>query len=245
MPTKKKVTNKKLESKSGLPVPIFSLAGKSFGEIVLPKEVFGKEVNHKLLAQALRVYLTNQKTHSGNTKTRSEVEGSTRKISRQKGTGRARHGGIRAPIFVGGGIALGPKSRKTILELPKKMKKAALISALSQKAQSSEVLAISDLNKATGKTSQLIQFLNKTAKKSALFIADSNLALASRAVKNLPNSAFTSVDQLNVLEILKYQTLIFSREAVDKIYSHLFKSIVKKTDETMQKSTKITRRVAK
>src|SRR3989344_1873864 len=102
--------------------------------MALPKEIFGQEVNTKLLAQAMRVYMTNLKKFTASTKTRGEVRGSTAKIYRQKGTGRARHGAITAPIFVGGGIVFGPKPRKVVLDLPKKMKKAALLAALSDKA---------------------------------------------------------------------------------------------------------------
>ena len=110
---------------SGLSVPVYSLLGKASGTYSLPKEIFGKEVNKKLLAQAMRVYMTNEKSFLGKTKTRGEVEGSSVKIFRQKGTGRARHGSVRAPIFVGGGIVFGPQVRKVRLNMPQKMKRAA------------------------------------------------------------------------------------------------------------------------
>ena len=110
-------------------VTAFDLSGKEVGSVALAESVFGGKVNKNLLAQAMRVYNANRQNHWGNTKTRGEVQGSTRKIFKQKGTGNARHGSLLAPIFVGGGIALGPRTRKTELDLPKKMKAAALLSA--------------------------------------------------------------------------------------------------------------------
>src|SRR3989344_8900364 len=152
----KKVPSSKLKVKSekvlakqtpkravGLSAPVYSLSGRASGTLSLPKEIFGKEVNKKLLAQALRVYSTNQKIFTGSTKTRGEVEGSTAKIFRQKGTGRARHGSIRAPIFVGGGIVFGPRPRKVRLELPQRMKKAALLSAFSAKTADKQLMGLS------------------------------------------------------------------------------------------------------
>lgn len=200
----------------GLSVAMYSLLGKEAGSLDLPKAVFGAEINRALLAQALRVYLNNQKGHFSNTKTRGEVEGSTRKIYKQKGTGRARHGGIRAPIFVGGGIALGPKSRQALLELPRKMKKAALISALSQKHLDKDIFAVSGLEKATGKTSQFSKFLKTLGKKSILIVSEKN-DLASRATKNLKGINLVSTDEVNAFEVIRAQSLIFTKGAVEAL----------------------------
>lgn len=202
---------------SAFSVPVYSLLGKSAGSFDLPKSVFGAEINKALLAQALRVYLNNQKGHYSNTKTRGEVEGSTRKIYRQKGTGRARHGGVRAPIFVGGGIALGPKSRKVTLDLPKKMKKASLVSSLSQKLLDKQIFGISGLEKVTGKTSQLASFIKKIEKKSTLIVTDKIPDLAARAASNLKSVNLISAGDLNALEVIKAQSLIFTREAVEAL----------------------------
>lgn len=202
---------------TSLSVPVYSLLGKEAGSLDLPKSIFGVEVNKALLTQALRVYLNNQKGHFSNTKTRGEVEGSTRKIYRQKGTGRARHGGVRAPIFVGGGIALGPKSRKVTLDLPKKMKKASLVSALSQKLLYKSVYGISGLEKITGKTSQLANFIKKIEKKSALIVADKVSDLARRAAANLKSVNLIPASDLNALEVIKSQSLILTKEAVEAL----------------------------
>ncbi len=213
----KKVTAIKPEKTAGLSVPVYSIDGKEAGTLSLPKGIFGTKVNKVLLAQALRVYTNNLKGHFSNTKTRSEVAGSTRKIYKQKGTGGARHGAKTAPIFVGGGIALGPKFRKTNLELPIKMKKVALLSALSSKAAEGEVIGIQGLEKASGKTSQMREFLNKTGKKKVLFILTESNENAARAVKNLPGVGALSAEQINILDIIKHRTLVLTQEAVKKL----------------------------
>ncbi|MDO8498956.1 MAG: 50S ribosomal protein L4 [bacterium] len=223
----KKVTAKVARPRSvavGLSVPVYSLEGKESGTLSLPKEIFGGAVNKVLLSQALRVYMNNQKTHFAHTKTRSEVKVSTRKIYRQKGTGGARHGARSAPIFVGGGVALGPKFRKVILDLPKKMKQKALLAALSSKVQAKEAVGIEGLDKASGKTSQM-QKLMKGLSKNGAFLAKSNALLALgekndqvvRAARNLPGLDILPVEQLNALEVMSHQTLILTKEAVVKL----------------------------
>lgn len=233
----------KPKKRISLSVPTLSLMGKEAGNFDLPKEIFGREVNKPLLAQALRIYSNNQKSHFSNTKTRGEVEGSTRKIYKQKGTGRARHGSIRAPIFVHGGIALGPKFRKTTLDLPKKMKSAALLSALSQKNIEAEIIILTDLEKASGKTKQMSGFFEKINKQSLrllslkqnvpsdkpefkrsfLIVADQNSDNVLRSIRNIPNARFLDVASLNVFEIIKYQTLLLTKEAVESLEKKLSK----------------------
>lgn len=216
----KKVTVKKPVAKIvktetvSLSVPIFDLNGKEAENLSLPKELFGAKINKPLLAQALRVYLNNNTAHFANTKTRGEVKGSTRKIRAQKGTGGARHGGVRAPIFVGGGISLGPKFRKIELELPKKMKKAALISALSTKAKDKEIIGVSGLDKLTGKTKEMQTFLNKISINNALIILSGKNEKLQRAVHNLPSVDSVLASQLGILELIKHKSIILTKEAV-------------------------------
>lgn len=204
-----------------LTVPAYSLDGNKVGTLSLPKEIFQAKVNEKLLAQAVRVYLTNQKSHFSHTKTRGEVKGSGRKIWSQKGTGRARHGSITAPIFVGGGIALGPKSRKVVLDLPKKMKRQALISALSAKIPEGEVLGITGLDKVKGKVKQMRVFLQKIGKDDVLMVIGEKNKQASLASRNLPSLNVSTADQLNPLLVVSYQTLLISDEAVKKLSQRL------------------------
>lgn len=200
-----------------LSIPVFSLVGKEVGFLELPKEIFGVKVNSSLLAQAMRIYLNNQKSHWSNTKTRGEVTGSTRKIYKQKGTGRARHGAITAPIFVGGGVALGPKARKVVLELPKKMKRVALLSALAQKLTDSAVKGILGLEKSSGKTKEMANLFRALNLKSALVVGDKKIDIAQRALRNIKGVNFLPADQLNAFEIIRHQSLLLTKEAVEKL----------------------------
>jgi len=200
---------------AGLTAPLYSLDGKADGKISLPKEIFGAEINEKLIHQALRVYMNNQKGHFGNTKTRGQVEGSTRKIFKQKGTGRARHGSIRANIFVGGGIVFGPKSRNVVLELPHKMKQLALVSALSKKTRDGDIKGVSGIEAATGKTREFAGLFKSFATKSALFITSDKENVAKRATKNLPKVKTLGASEINALEVLRYQSVILTKGAID------------------------------
>lgn len=238
MPVKKKVSVKKARTRgvrrqppsairlAKLSVPAYSLSGRASGTLSLPKEIFGQKVNKKLLAQALRVYMTNQKTLTGSTKTRGEVEGSTAKIYRQKGTGRARHGSIRAPIFVGGGITFGPKPRKVRLDLPKRMKKVALTSALSSKMADKSVIGLTGIEKASGKTKEMAQLLTQLNSKlktqnlkllSALIVTEGKLDNVVRAVRNIPGIDVLPANLLNAYEVLKHEVLILTKDAVEKL----------------------------
>lgn len=209
-----------------LSIPVYSLAGRTLGTLSLPKDIFGAEVNKKLLAQAVRVYSTNQKTITASTKTRGEVRGSTAKIYRQKGTGRARHGAIRAPIFVGGGIVFGPKPKTVRLELPKKMKRGSLLSALSSKAIDKSIVGISGLEKATGKTKEIVKLLSVISRKlsdkkqkqaSALIVIGKKTDNVARAAKNIPGIDVLSVNTINAYEILKHDTLLLTKEALERL----------------------------
>lgn len=214
----KKVAPKKTVNFS---VPLFSLKGTESGSLDLPKELFGKETNENLLAQAVRVYSTNQKNFTGSTKTRGEVTGSTRKIFKQKGTGNARHGAIRAPIFVGGGIVFGPKPRNVRLELPQKMKRTALLQAMSLKASEKQVLGLEGLEKATGKTQEMATLLGKISggkkQKSALIITDSKTDNVVRAVRNLKGADVIPANLVNAYEVLRHELLLVTKSAVEKL----------------------------
>lgn len=200
----------------GLSVPVYSMLGKESGTLSLPKDVFGVKVSKQLLSQALRVYMTNQKVFTGSTKTRGEVTGTTAKMYRQKGTGRARHGAQTAPIFVGGGVVFGPKPRKVILGLPKKMKKAALKSALSEKQANGQVLGVTGLEGSTGKTNQMVQLLGKLKIKSALIVTSEQSNNVYRAARNIPGIDVLPANLVNAYEVLKHEYLILSKDAAEK-----------------------------
>ena len=220
-PVKKVAEKKAAPRSSGLSVPVYSLVGRVSGTLTLPKEIFGQKVNKKLLSQAMRVYITNQKSLNAFTKTRGEVEGSTAKIYRQKGTGRARHGAVRAPIFVGGGITFGPKPRKVRLELPQKMRKAALLSAFSAKTADKQLMGLSGLEKASGKTKEMVKLLDKVVGKgkniSSLIVTGEKQDNVVRAVRNIPGTDVLPVNLINAYEVLKHELLLITKEAVEKL----------------------------
>lgn len=236
MPRVKKVTNKKTAATTSLratakittpdvrrgrndklSIPVYSLAGRAAGTLSLPKEIFGQKVNEKLLAQAMRVYMTNKKIMTASTKTRGEVQGSTAKIWRQKGTGRARHGAIRAPIFVGGGIVFGPQPRRVRLDLPKKMKKAALLSALSAKMIDKKIVGLTGIDKSSGKTKEITNLLKKVGTDSALIVTGDKQDHVVRAARNIPGTNVLPSNLINAYEIFKHDLLLVTKEAVKKI----------------------------
>ena len=210
MPRTKKETPK-------LSVPAVSITGESAGKLNVPVEIFGVKVNKSLLAQATRVYLSNLKGNFGSTKTRGEVQGSTRKIWKQKGTGRARHGGIRAPIFVGGGVAFGPKPRKSNLTLSKKMRKTALFSAISSKFIDNEVLALKDCDKVSGKTKEIAKLVSVLNKTNILLVTQKDEKSLYRAGRNLQNTDVLNVENLNAYEVLKHKTFLITQEAISSL----------------------------
>lgn len=207
----------KTESVS-LSISVYGLDGKVSGKIALASEIFATPVNKKLLSQAVRVYQANKRQGNASTKTRGEVEGSTRKIYRQKGTGNARHGSVRAPIFVKGGIVHGPKPKDFNLELPKKMRRKALFSALSAKLADQEIKVLSGLGAMEPKTKLLAAALKKLTiegkKNHLLLVTPDNFENAHRAVSNLEGVVRTSAARLNALDVLKNKNLLFAKEAI-------------------------------
>lgn len=205
--------------KSTLSAPVYSLTGQSTGTLVLPKEVFGQIPNQKLLAQAMRVYLANQSTRAGHTKTRGEVKGGGRKPWRQKGTGRARAGSTRSPLWVGGGIVFGPRPRLTKLELPQKMKKKALANALSEKLQQGNIAIINNFEKIAPKTKIMAGLLAKINTQGDTLLVSAPSTSLKLAARNLPYTSWASPQNLNAYEILKNHKILFSQEAIAKITS--------------------------
>lgn len=214
----KTVTKPVIKKQSGvLSVPVYSLLGRQSGTMDLPKEIFGAKVNKTLLTQAIRVYSTNKKQFTASTKGRGQVHGTTAKAYRQKGTGRARHGAKTAPIFVGGGVAFGPNPRKVELSLPKKMKKAALISALSEKLVEQKIVGITGIEKANGKTKEMAKFFTSLNTKSALIVLGEKNDLAIRAVKNIKHLDILPANMLNAYEVSVYNSLVFTKDALEKL----------------------------
>ncbi len=200
-------------------VDLYTLSGTKSGQMELPKEIFAAKINEPLMAQAVRVYLSNQRKAQAKVKSRGEIVLTTAKWFRQKGTGRARHGARSAPIFVGGGVAHGPTGEQNYqLKMPKKMKKQALFSALTSKFKTNEVLVIKDLAKIEPKTKKMKTILEKLAKDNkATIILSEKLENVARAARNLKGLNLSQANQLNPYEVLNGGQLIFMKEAVEKL----------------------------
>lgn len=203
-------------------IPVFTLAGKSSDAWNFAESVLGK-YNEALLAQALRIYESNshQKTHK--VLTRGEVDGSTKKIYRQKGTGNARHGAKYAPIFVGGGIAHGPTGvRPENLILPKKMKRKSLATALLGKLQEGSLVGLAEIKKATGKTSAAVSFLSTTTshpKDSVLLITEGSAPTLFRMVRSLQGVTMKRASLVNAFDLVSHDKVVLTKKAFDSLIS--------------------------
>ena len=224
----KKTAATKLEataqtSKRSVTVNVIDMKGKVVESMSLPAEIFAAKVNPTLMAQAVRVYLANQRRGTVATKTRGEVDGSTRKIYRQKGTGRARHGSVRAPIFVGGGLVFGPKPRDYSMSLPRKMRRAALFSALTAKLNSGELKVIRGLEGIEPKTKVMYAVLKEVAEgknPSVLLVIPSDgraVANVTKAVRNIEGVSFLPANQLNTYAVLRAKQLLLMKGAVEHV----------------------------
>lgn len=215
-------------AKKSVSLDVYGVDGKVSGKVSVPAEMFGDTVNKILLAQAVRVYLANQRQGNASTKTRGEVDGSSAKIYRQKGTGRARHGSKRAPIFVKGGVVFGPRPRDFGLTLPAKMKRKALFSALSAKVADKTLIIVEGFEALEAKTKKFVQALTKLGvtekKQSLLFVTDSKAEKVKRAGRNIPGVDFAGATRLNAYEVLKSKRVVIMREALEEMEKTFFKS---------------------
>lgn len=194
---------------------VFSAKGVKKQAVNLPKDFIEKE-NPALLAQAIRVYEGRRHPGLSKIKTRGEVVASKRKIYRQKGTGRARHGALSAPIFVGGGKAHGPKGVKRKLELPKKMRRKAVSVALGLKVKNGDLLVVEGLSslKKTKEAQKLVDKIltNKKKRDKVSFVLSEKNFSAVRAIRNLPNAEAVSFHNLNAYQVFYGGVLILDKE---------------------------------
>lgn len=178
---------------------------------VLPKEMFGAEENPQLLAQAVRVHLANLRQGNQSALTRAEVARTRKKYQKQKGSGNARHGDRKAPIFVGGGIAFAPKPRDYSLKLSDKMKKQSVFTALSARAKDHNIGIVSGMDKISGKTKEMAEFLRA---KKTLIVTDVLRENVYRAARNIPGVTVTPMSQINAYEILRADQVLIMEEAL-------------------------------
>jgi len=202
-------------------VDVLSIQGKKTGRTIdLPEEIFGIEPNQHVIYLAVKQYLAAQRQGTHKVKTRAEVQGASRKLHRQKGTGGARKGNIRNPLYKGGGTIFGPKPHGYDFKLNRKVKDLAKISALSDKARSSAVIIVEDVKLGTPKTKEVAAMLDaiKVSDKKALFVVpdyDDTLFLSAR---NIPSVLTSMLADLNTYDLVNADVLVLTEEAA-RIFS--------------------------
>jgi large subunit ribosomal protein L4 len=206
-------------------VKVYNQEGKEVGQAELPAEIFDVAINEDLIHQAVVTQMANVRKVIAHTKDRSEVRGGGRKPWRQKGTGRARHGSIRSPIWRGGGVTFGPtKERVFAKKINKKMKRKALLMVLSSKVKDKEMVLLDKLELAEAKTKQMAEIINslktkikKDLDKGTLIVLPKTDQKITRAVRNIPKIKTIRADSLNVLDVLSHRYLLMPQGAIEVI----------------------------
>jgi len=200
---------------------VLDRSGKKVNEISIPEEIFSYPVKDHLLYEAVVNYRANQRRGTASTRTRAGVRGGGRKPWRQKGTGRARAGSTRSPLWRKGGVTFGPKPRDYSYNLPKKVKRNALKSALSLKFAEKNLLVLKELDFKEPKTKEGMNFLEKLQLDSALIVdshKNKNLILSLR---NIPKVKVVDFSQVNVYDVLDHNWLVFSQSAFESLMERL------------------------
>lgn len=199
-------------------VDVYNMEGNKVDEIELNENIFGIKVNNDALHSGVLNYLANQRQGTQSTKTRAEVRGGGIKPWRQKGTGRARHGSIRAPQWIKGGVALGPKPRSYKYTLPKKVKRLALKSALSVKAAGKDIIVLESLDFKEYKTKNMVNVLSKlNVDTKALIVLSSKNEVVEKSARNIPGVKTALYNTINVYDILNHDKFIITKEAVSMV----------------------------
>ena len=197
-------------------VPVYSLTGKPAGELTLAEEIFGVTPNRALIHQSVVATLASRRQGSADTKTRAEVHHTTKKLFKQKGTGRARQGMRSAPHWKGGGVVFGPHPRDFRQSLPKKMRRNALLSALTLKAGANKLCVVEHFNFDQAKTREAAALLKALDlhEKKVLLVLDAMHELTVRAFRNLPNVLIVTAAMLGTVDVLGADCLLFSRDSL-------------------------------
>ena len=198
-------------------VSVYNMEGKEVGTIELNDAVFGVEVNEHLVHMAVVAQLANKRQGTQKAKTRSEVRGGGRKPWRQKGTGHARQGSIRAPQWTGGGVVFAPTPRDYSVKMNKKEKQLAMKSVLTSKVNESKFIVLDELKLAEIKTKQIKAVLDNLKVEKALIVTKEKDDVVVKSANNLPKVATTALNNINVYDILKYDTVVVTSEAVAAI----------------------------
>lgn len=198
-------------------VGLFNKEGKKVEDIQLNDGIFGVEINESAIHQVVVALLANKRQGTQSAKTRAEVRGGGIKPWRQKGTGRARQGSIRAPQWIKGGIVFAPKPRDYRMATPKSMKRVAMLSALTSKVQDGQMLVVEDLAFDSIKTKNVVNFLNAIeAKKTLIITAESN-EVVYKSARNIEGVAVIPANNINVYDLLKFEKVVMTKDAVSKI----------------------------
>ena len=198
-------------------IAVLNMAGEEVGKIKLADSIFAVEVNDAALHQVVVNYLANQRQGTQSTKTRTEVRGGGRKPWRQKGTGRARQGSIRAPQWTGGGVALGPKPRDYRYRINKKVRLLAMKSALTAKVAAKEFIVLDELKMEAIKTAEIAKVLKAVNAEKALIVTAEKNEVVYKSARNIKDVKATFVNEMNVYEILKHDVMVVTKDAVKKI----------------------------
>ena len=198
-------------------VALYNINGERIGEVELSEDIFGSEINEAVLHDAVVAQLARRRLGTHDTKTRGEVRGGGRKPWRQKGTGRARAGSIRSPLWRGGGTVFGPHPRDYSYSLPKKVKRKALKSALSAKVKDGDIVVLDALTMETPKTKEMVKILNNLRVDDALLVTAAKDEVIEKSARNIPNIKTLVANGLNVYDILAYDKLVITKDAVAKV----------------------------
>ena len=198
-------------------VALYNVSGAQVGEIDLNDAIFGQEVNTWVMHEVVKNYLANQRQGTQNTKTRSEVRGGGIKPWRQKGTGRARQGSIRAPQWTGGGVVFAPVPRDYSFKMNKKEKAAAMKSVLSSKVNEEKLIVVDSLDMEAPKTKEMKQILSNLKAEKALVVVDGDASNAILSVRNIPTARGVYNNSISVYDVLKYDTVVITKSAVKAI----------------------------
>jgi len=203
-------------------VPVLNMAGEEVNSVDLPVSVFEANINRGLMHQALVRQLANARLGTHKAKGRSEVSYTTAKIYRQKGTGNARHGSRRAPIFVGGGVAHGPKPRKYTKAMPRKMRRAALRSALSVKASAGDIVVLDELSFEMAKTKAMAALVDRLVGSAStlLLLAERN-EFVDKSARNMPQVKALRASYLNIRDLLGYDKIVMPLSSLELISTFL------------------------
>jgi len=197
---------------------VLDMNNKVVGKVSLKEDIFNSEVKEHLLHKSVIAHLANLRRGTHSTKNKSQVRGGGAKPWRQKGTGRARAGSIRSPLWRGGGITFGPTPRDYDHDVPKKMRRSALISALSLKVKNGDIFVVDKIDIDKPKTKDVVSILkNFKIDRSVLFLIDEKNKNLELSARNIPDARVQRVDSINVYDLLYYDKIICTKGAIDKI----------------------------